>query len=1082
MTRTARLRTANVVAILQMMAPSLADVVDATQPGVQNPLVQDALLNFTRSPNAMLAYLATNVLSKQGFPMARSEVKDKEQWAFTTVRWYQAVQALINDDALSSSFTEALSTAASWWQPKAALTNERIEFSSPRRKRSAQPASAFDAVNADMDITPLRPTTAYAFTTSNETRYRVRWPRSEPLTTADTIERTKKLNSILQPENDGVLKYHTEDEFLAYDCTNPTQMETITVPQRPRCDKRAAQSIITKRRNATYALLQFTPLQRMPIRSCERRRTRIPSQCGGFDHMTFITSDMRVQSMQPIMIHECRRMWADKEVTIRSNPHGAAVISRTFPLEVPGTTELYYDSHGRVWFHDNKEVECEGVGWVSKDLGVMKGVVQFVSDHITLKEDTLEVQADGSMILVKEQQVLHSCNPHQGRCVNQGVTYIWHPPREEVACPFYQTRTLHGEEITIVNEDDQGSTTIFDDDASMVRLIKRDKQMNCGGLMFGTNFDRLFLVPLGSDHPPLPTIFQRELPAYARELTLYFNQQHGWLHGQFSGRLHDYIHTLMERQCRFNQQQRVVQYAELAASQGAAVNGKTVALGKGRFATATGEAWVQYTCRPTTVFGANRPQCYNNLPITLRTTDEYIIRTALNITNPPLGFFLEPTTRIIKTDASVTPCSPQYANLYQNTKEEWIQATPALLPARAPAVLPLVPDSPHTTHLRKLLIGPNFQQGGIYTSKQLEGINHFQRLNTVKDRVLTKLVYEANEMETPEQTLGQNLFHSVGIPDINIFKRISNSPIWQGLVEFGSVAAALAALYCIYLGIIAVIKFCYRFFFPEHGFGSCCARVLGGLFPYCTRMLFEATARKGRRRTRRRRERQRPKQYITIRPREPPSDTVDESLITGDDEPIYAQPRRDPEVSHSYTYVPSPRPIPPPRNFRLADLPIIRETADATKTDTAIQEGDGRTVGIWEPREGDIAESTNDRPHVPGVRQIPFQEHDQQLSRGVTSTGGQDLATLPISDDSKILLTSTRHDSPYPVSFSTLRRQLEGLQPTAPQAETTFSITREGRLPLDHPLPANNDPGVQDLSEGSDVASQTRRTRNGDNE
>ncbi len=78
---------------------------------------------------------------------------------------------------------------------------------------------------------------------------------------------------------------------------------------------------------------------------------------------------------------------------------------------------------------------------------------------------------------------------------------------------------------------------------------------------------------------------------------------------------------VLEAVCKQETQARGRQYALLMAAQGAINAGGTIGLGKGRFATASGEVWLTYKCRPLVVQAKDDDKCYNFLPVRLSSRD-----------------------------------------------------------------------------------------------------------------------------------------------------------------------------------------------------------------------------------------------------------------------------------------------------------------------------------------------------------------------------------------------------------------------------------------------------------------------------
>jgi len=161
-----------------------------------------------------------------------------------------------------------------------------------------------------------------------------------------------------------------------------------------------------------------------------------------------------------------------------------------------------------------------------------------VAETVTLSY-FIETTVDEELRIVGAAESLpRSCAFHLGRCQVASGTYVWNPPSPDTRCPTFRTRLLQGEEMTVMDHD--RPVTIFNDDMNLVRLQVGELTIQCGHNVRRTNFRELFLYEVeGGGANNIPPAFRRELPPYARTLALYVNQQSGWLHGRFTGRLRE---------------------------------------------------------------------------------------------------------------------------------------------------------------------------------------------------------------------------------------------------------------------------------------------------------------------------------------------------------------------------------------------------------------------------------------------------------------------------------------------------------------------------------------------------------------
>jgi hypothetical protein len=136
----------------------------------------------------------------------------------------------------------------------------------------------------------------------------------------------------------------------------------------------------------------------------------------------------------------------------------------------------------------------------------------------------------------------------------------------------------------------------------MMRLVQEEPFVACGGLVYKTNYDRLFLTAeLENEY------FQTPVHPSEMSTITYVNVQDDYLFGTLTEYIRKEFTGLVRRRCRQHQEDRARAFASLAAEQRATVDGESTALGGGLFATAAGEAWYRYRCRNVTVLAAELP-------------------------------------------------------------------------------------------------------------------------------------------------------------------------------------------------------------------------------------------------------------------------------------------------------------------------------------------------------------------------------------------------------------------------------------------------------------------------------------------
>jgi hypothetical protein len=641
-------------------------------------------------------------------------------------------------------------------------------------------------------------------------------------------------------------------EFDAYDCSYPRDMTAVTLPSAMDCDKRSAPPI-THESTQEYALMQEVPTTTFPIRRCQLRRSKLPVYCGNYDHQTIITSDIWQNRPVEVSPEECRAYWRTEKIKVKVEADSGQRRDVSFHIAVNDTTRIRYDSHGRSWV-DPDEGQCTGVEWYSEAQDIwVSSVIQTVGDELDMTTENALADVDGRIDLPDRRLGLpDECPYRQGYCVTRLGTFIWDPQPEAAYCSLYLARPyLNGTEIDVA-EDGQ-VTTIFTDNKALVRVIKKRPITMCSHQVHPTNFKSLFLVA----HPQqLPKHLRRPVPVHAVSITTYFNQQSNWLRGYFDETVQRYMERLVQQRCRAEQEKRALEWAELAGKQAAISAGETINLGQGVFATATGEAWRHFRCRPVKVVGVNRDRCYNALPVVASAADTASFLRNSRMPNTS-ALYMEPGTRMLTAIAVELPCSAHLAALYQNTAGGWIQATPALLPAAAPKPI----DTVDTYEADDLQvgdpIGPDFEGGGIYPLEVIREIDDVRSrhkkvawgTNRFADAVQTTL--EEGGHNTPD---GGKAFwtHALGqaIPELPTLQAMASSLFWKAFGVYEEIATLIVGTYLLYRLLSWFWATAYRCLFPAKEFEEMnpWGRRLAGLMPNAASCLYDLYHPGGRRR------------------------------------------------------------------------------------------------------------------------------------------------------------------------------------------------------------------------------------------
>ena len=608
----------------------------------------------------------------------------------------------------------------------------------------------------------------------------------------------------------------SERTFAAYDCSIPQDMRSVQPPTDTNCEH--AKDDILARGKATYALMQQTDHFRVNVSKCTLRRHTVTMYCGAYDHQTINTRDMEWDEPIAVSAEECRKYFYELQYEVEIKVADDEKKTQRFTLGL-GTNRNRYTSHGRTDIYTN-EISCEGATWYSPyQEREVSGIVRWVQDDLTLSQDTLIIRKDGGMTTHDSQQRIPAfCNHASGHCVAPEETWIWTPPIGDDTCRLFFAREVSGEEYTMR----QGSSTkvVFVDDQRLVRLLKGDPVSICGKSVYQTNFRQFYLYDTYED------TWARRRPIDTRDLSTiaYFNQQDQWLLNTVRKEIKEFVQQLVEQWCKEERNADAHEYGALAAKIHARLEGETVQLDEGRFATASGEIWFSYLCKPVEVLARDLPACYDALPVNLLQQDreealqvEKERRERFNVTSTAvdyvpledLQFFIEPITRRLVTLAQEVPCSRYLPATYRNINGNWMAATPELMAAAAPTTLTRSSSFPGRYNATR---HGTFEDGGIYSMEALQRLEQYQMMPRVKDVTmghLTQGTYGATMTATARR---RYILGNLGVPDIQI--SIWDS-LWSKIQTLGSVAAFFIGLYVITMMILRLVRYILNSLTPD---------------------------------------------------------------------------------------------------------------------------------------------------------------------------------------------------------------------------------------------------------------------------
>ena len=595
-------------------------------------------------------------------------------------------------------------------------------------------------------------------------------------------------------------------KLKAYDCSRPTDRRAVALPDQENCHHDTDQVVDVK--EETLLLLQRVQRQQITATRCRVHKAYLTTYCGTYDHQTVVPTWSHFNRELSVSAEECRQLWstAKYEVKVSSLAGGG---KKTFPLSLNGTTTFRHYPVGKT------EVSTDHVTCTGERLDAINRLVQFATYTVELHQVPVLMSPGGELTNYLTQRLL-PCTVGAGLCQVPGDgMYVWTPTTWAHLCPLFEARQFKGLRTTGAT----GKTVIMSTDGSMIRVLIKDQLSMCGQLVHPTNYDMLYISSALQ-----ASEFRRPLPEREFSLTTYVNQQDGFLFEKVKGMIHREHNSVLRNACEVATGSVSRQYLQAATRQRAALDGQTLALGNGYFATPAGEGFYRYKCREITVYAQDTAQCRDALPVQLQAKDlrQYLQghppATSETETATP-QFYIEPHSRRITTTATLIPCVDEMAPLYRDESGGWLSASPRVRMVPAPTTVESSRPDPELADEEL-----DFEQGGIYSPEAVRRMEVFVQLPRVVKDVTTNLARQSDPNH------GEFLHPHDVFPEVPDLEYDFLAQFWVGIDRYGRIASIL-------IGSVMLVKFlCWiaglflRFLtlWRHHGFGW---QLLGVVLP-----------------------------------------------------------------------------------------------------------------------------------------------------------------------------------------------------------------------------------------------------------
>ena len=354
--------------------------------------------------------------------------------------------------------------------------------------------------------------------------------------------------------------------------------------------------------------------------------------------------------------------------------------SKIYKLQLNTPTYLQIQEKGELKIKDDS-VSCQGE--LVHIAGELQHNVLLSSDfQITLKEETF-VEANGQ-VEVDSDHLRLPCHVESAGCVTGRKTYIWNRPT--TACNLMVLKRIR-----------PASTmdTYLVDHRQKV-LVNQTGEITVTGCpfqLYSTNHQQLYLMNT-AEATHLPIIQPTEV-----DVNLFAEMDRNYLAYTLTRKIEHQSMVSQQRFCQNHQQ-------EIPTGEPVKI------LGTELFGMNMGDTYITFMCANRTSKIREDSNCYTSIPI------------------EPTGF-VNPVNRLFTQHSTKISCNRRFPLIVQ-ANEAWIEVLPHLKVRPAPSI--------RVNH-KKMQNFESFDEGGIYTTRELEEWQHLHSFPAYQKALLTSLSY-----------------------------------------------------------------------------------------------------------------------------------------------------------------------------------------------------------------------------------------------------------------------------------------------------------------------------------------------------
>ena len=600
--------------------------------------------------------------------------------------------------------------------------------------------------------------------------------------------------------------------FIAFDCRKPKNIRATSSLLRNECAN-APVDTVTSGPSSRYQIIQRLRRKELTGTKCRRTFSQSTSYCGNADHSTPIPH-LTYYNREVIMTKaECKEM-ADSH--LYTDPTGKV-------HKISPNTELVVSYYvlGTTYVSDDgitaNQISCNGGQMIISGKPVDQ-IVQYREDRVLFKTETIVEREDQSLVAYFDNLRL-PCSVNDGFCRAGRNTYVWDKPKSDY-CDLAVAKEFTGFQTTSSSLPDK---IIMSNDKSLVRFIVRGSTTGCGRQLILTNYPNLFLFEIqNADGTIRLDTFKEKLPAREVNLNVFISNRDDTLYYKLKGELSAEYRDVWRDDCfsRFRDEKlhHWVQRMEPEYH--------TYSVGGDSFLIPAGEVVYQYQCEARLVVAQPVTECFNALPV------EFAHRVkGANYTRPSKPeWYLEPLTHRLSKVATNIKCTPSFFHRYQDVLGRWIAQTPDYKMVANPQEI--VVNSRRNKTRVDTETPPDFSQGGIYTSEDMDAFQAHLEFSRVRDAVINKLANQAADVD-PDGAITPNvLFHDSSLPT-GSWSTFILGKIWGWFRSLGEVASVFIASVMVTRALWFIFKSVMNFYhlYMVHGLSpellfACCADVL----------------------------------------------------------------------------------------------------------------------------------------------------------------------------------------------------------------------------------------------------------------